>query len=320
MKLEVLHVPDCQNLAPMLDRLGQATDMPVSTRVIDTDAEAARFGMAGSPTLLIDGVDPFSSTGNGAESTCTVSCRLYRDETGRIVPAPSIEQLRAAIRSADQQQPATPTGVLSAWRARALPLDPVEKAVHQAILRTFATTGQPPTSNDLDTVIAAGAGSDVTATLVALHTADAIRLAPNGQIAVAYPFSATPTRHRVRVGDHATGVDVYAMCAIDALGIASMLDQDTLIESVDTTTDQAITVTSTGGHTRWEPATAMVFVGADAGGGSSADCCCDYLNFFTDHQTAKAWTIAHPHIPGQILDPADAEDLATRLFGHLLAD
>jgi hypothetical protein len=31
-----------------------------------------------------------------------------------------------------------------------------------------------------------------------LHEVDAIRLAPDGQIAVAYPFSSTPTRRPVR--------------------------------------------------------------------------------------------------------------------------
>jgi hypothetical protein len=97
MRLEILHVPDCPNLAPMLDRLGQATDLPVSARVIDTEADAARFGMAGSPTLLIDGRDPFSATDAGEEYACTLSCRLYRDETGRLAPAPSVEQLRTAI-------------------------------------------------------------------------------------------------------------------------------------------------------------------------------------------------------------------------------
>ncbi|GAB2656504.1 alkylmercury lyase family protein [Kribbella swartbergensis] len=315
MKLEVLHVPDCPNLGPMLDRLGQVTDLPVSTRVIDSDADAARFGMAGSPTLLIDGRDPFSAMEGG----WSVSCRLYRDEAGRIVSAPSVEQLRAAI--AGRGEPATPAGVLSAWRARALPLDPVEKAVHQAILRAFATTGRPPSAGELDTVIVAGgAGPSVAATLDALHAADAIRLAPDGQIAVAYPFSAVPTRHRVHIGDQATGVDVYAMCAIDALGIGPMLGEDTLIESVDTTTNQAITVTTTGGHSRWEPDTAVVFVGADGRGGPSADCCCDYLNFFTDLRTANAWTTTHPDIPGHVLDQAAAEALATRLFGHLLVD
>lgn len=52
MKLEILHVPDCPNLPPLLKRLAEVTDLPVTTRVIDTDADAARFRMAGSPTLL----------------------------------------------------------------------------------------------------------------------------------------------------------------------------------------------------------------------------------------------------------------------------
>jgi hypothetical protein len=63
----------------------------------------------------------------------------------------------------------------------------------------------------------------------------------------------------------------------------------------------------------------VVFIGADAGGGPSADCFCDYLNFFADQDAAQTWTSAHPRVPGQITDQADAEDLAVRLFGHLLA-
>jgi hypothetical protein len=310
MKLEVLHVPDCPNLPPMLQRLAEVTDLPVTTRVIDTDADAARFGMAGSPTLLIDWVDPFTTPG---DCECGVSCRLYRDQNGRIIAAPSAEQLRDALTAVSR--PAAPGEVLSAWRTRAEPLDPVEKAVQQAILRSFATTGHPPAAAELD-VVPADSGRTTGEVLNALHQVDAIRLAPDGQIAVAYPFSATPTRHRVRIGDQ---VDVYAMCAVDALGMAPMLDQDTLIESVDMTTGQPVTVTTTGGHTRWEPAGAVVFIGADAGGGPSADCCCDYLNFFTDQAAAQAWTTSHPQIPGQILNQTEAEGLGARLFGHLLA-
>jgi hypothetical protein len=99
MKLEVLHIPDCPNLPPLLERLAAVTDLPVTTRVIDSDNEAAEFGMAGSPTLLINGVDPFAT---GDDGDCGVSCRLYRDQDGRIVPAPSVEQLRHAITAAGQ--------------------------------------------------------------------------------------------------------------------------------------------------------------------------------------------------------------------------
>lgn len=83
MKLEVLHVTDCPNLEPMLDRLSQATDLPIDIREVTTDEEAATVGMNGSPTLLVDGVDPFASP---EECASGVSCRLYRDREGRIVP------------------------------------------------------------------------------------------------------------------------------------------------------------------------------------------------------------------------------------------
>jgi len=321
MRLEVLHVADCPNLAPVLERLAEVTDLPVVTRMIETDADAVRFGMAGSPTLLIDGADPFAESDH---CECGVSCRLYRDPAGRIVGAPSVEQLREAITMAGQfqstahgrGQPSPAGEVLSAWRARALPLDPVEKATHQAILRMFATTGRPPASGDLDAVVV-GSGRSTAEVLAALHDVDAIRLAPTGEVAVAYPFSATPTRHRVRIDDR---VDVYAMCAIDALGVSAMLGQDTVIDSVDVTTGRAVHVTMSGDRAVWDPAEAVVFIGADAGGGPSVDSCCDYLNFFADRAAAEAWATSHPHVPGQILDQAGAEQLGARLFQPLLAN
>lgn len=313
MRLEVLHVTDCPNLQPMLDRLAEATDLVVETREVTTDTEASALGMNGSPTLLIDGIDPFASADQCA---CGVSCRLYRDPEGRVVPAPSVDQLRDALaETAPGRVTAAPGEVLSAWRHRAVPLDPAEKAVHQQILRTFAATGRPPAPSDLAT-LTAGGGRPSSEVLSALHTADAIRLDADGSIEVAYPFSARPTRHRVRIAGR---VEVYAMCAVDALGISAMLNRDTRIESVDVNSGDPVNVTMTSQGSTWEPRQAVVFVGATAGGGPSSECCCDYLNFFTDQASARAWTTSHPHIPGQILDQTEAVDLGVQLFQPLLA-
>lgn len=307
--LEVLHVPDCPNLAQLLERLREVTAAPVITREVGSEAEAVALGMAGSPTLLVNGTDPFAAL-DGRE--CGLSCRLYRDAGGQLVPAPSVSQLREAIAAAGS----APAEVLSEWRTSARRLSSVERAVHQAILRGFANTGRPPRSGDLDQVTV-GTGRSTAEVLESLHALDAIRLAPDSLIAVAYPFSAAPTRHRVRINDL---IDVYAMCAIDALGIGAMLGADTRIDSVDATSGRPVSVTmAADGGADWQPTTAVVFIGADAGGGPSADVCCDYLNFFTDHAAAAAWTSAHPHIPGQILSQAEAEDLGAALFGPLLA-
>ena len=83
MHVTVLAVPGCPHLPVLDDRLTEALDglpaVTVSSQLIATEEEAARCGMHGSPTILIDGLDPFAEPGQPA----SVSCRLYRDRDGR---------------------------------------------------------------------------------------------------------------------------------------------------------------------------------------------------------------------------------------------
>lgn len=105
LELTVLTVPDCPNEAVLRARLARAlTEHPgavVTSRVIDDAAEAARWGMHGSPTLLINGVDVFAAPG----TTAGVSCRLHRDDTGSTGGAPSVAALREALRHATGPRP-----------------------------------------------------------------------------------------------------------------------------------------------------------------------------------------------------------------------
>jgi hypothetical protein len=101
MRVDVLVVPDCPNGPVVIERLAQALDgrgdVQVATRVIETVEQADQWGMHGSPTVLVDGRDPFATPG----STASVSCRLYQDEAGRAQGAPSLARLRQAL---DEQQ------------------------------------------------------------------------------------------------------------------------------------------------------------------------------------------------------------------------
>src|SRR2546427_4302310 len=97
MQLTVLAVPDCPHAPVLKDRLvtvldGQAGVL-VSHQVISDEGAAAQYGMHGSPTLLIDGADPFAEPGQPP----SMSCRLHRDENGQLSGAPSVGQLRQAI-------------------------------------------------------------------------------------------------------------------------------------------------------------------------------------------------------------------------------
>ncbi len=325
MRLRILHVPDCPNVALLDERLsdllGERPGIEVVREVVDTGDDAAAAGMAGSPTLLVDGVDPFAEPGQAP----SLSCRLYPDETGRLDRAPSAARLRRALHldphpaasSAEEidARPAPATAV-ARRRSKTAPSDPAERRLHQAILRAFAAGGRPPDPAELGRH-AAMDSTTVDDLLLRLHRDDLIRLDSAGAIAVAYPFAGMPGRHRVRIRG---GAEVYAMCAVDALGISAMLDADTTVTSTDPIGFEPITVRTTDGHTTWSPGTAVVVVATRADEGPSAEYCCSTINFFVSPRTAETWTAAHPELRAEILDAEDGERLGRRLFGSLLHD
>ena len=97
MRVRVLSVPGCPNVALLAVRLalvlaGRA-DVRVEHELVDDADQAYRIGMGGSPTLLVDGRDPFEVPGQ----VPSVGCRLYWDADGGPHGAPSVPQLRAAL-------------------------------------------------------------------------------------------------------------------------------------------------------------------------------------------------------------------------------
>jgi len=321
MRITVLTVPDCPNGPVVEERITAALDgraAEVELVEVHEQADASRWGMTGSPTVLLDGVDPFAVDG----AVPSVSCRIYRSG-GRTDGAPSVAELRQALTDAGLPQPAhedccqtdplDPIG--RGGRGRLAPAERGLRAVQQAVLRHFAATGRAPEPAVLEPV-AAAAGRTAREVLAELDGEDFLTLEEAGQVRAAYPFSAVPTPHRVQV---AGGTQVWSMCAIDALGISAMLGQDTVISSSDPVNGENVTVTSTGGTTVWEPASAVVFVGRRCFSGPAAAVCCDAVNFFTGRASATTWSKRHPDVPGDIVGQARAEELGWRTFGPLLA-
>jgi hypothetical protein len=100
MELTLLTVPACPNAAIFEERLAAVLagrpGVVVRRREVADELEAAEAGMCGSPTLLIDGVDPFGTPGQAPG----LSCRLYRDAAGQPAGAPPVEALRRALEQA----------------------------------------------------------------------------------------------------------------------------------------------------------------------------------------------------------------------------
>jgi hypothetical protein len=195
--------------------------------------------------------------------------------------------------------------------------DPL-RVFHQRLLGAFLTGTGPP---DIPVVagLAAELGLDPRAALAALAAADLVHTGPaTGSIAVAYPFSGRPTPFRVEL---AGGPAVFAMCAVDALGIPQMLRRDGRISSVDPTSGQPITVEVHAGVWRFQPATTVVLSGRTADGDAcdtAADWCCPYVNFHTDREAADTYRRAHPGMASQLFDQAEAVKTARWAFGGLL--
>lgn len=93
----MLTVPGCPNAAIFEERLAAALPgypgTVVRRREVADEREAAEAGMHGSPTLLVDGVDPFAAPGQ----VPSLSCRLYRDAAGHTEGAPPVDVLRRVL-------------------------------------------------------------------------------------------------------------------------------------------------------------------------------------------------------------------------------
>jgi hypothetical protein len=80
--------------------VAEGLDATIGYQRIDRHESAIEHGFRGSPTVLIDGVDPFAD----GDAPCGISCRIYETEIGQ-AGSPTIDQLRAAI--AAEKRPET---------------------------------------------------------------------------------------------------------------------------------------------------------------------------------------------------------------------
>ena len=159
--------------------------------------------------------------------------------------------------------------------------------LHARILTAIATTGQPPTpeqvedwADQLDLDAAPALRTLADAELIFLGSSASTARGTNvPAVTGGVPFAAAgTTAHRVQITE---GPEVTANCAVDALGIPAMIGRDVEIHSTDPLSRKPVSATSHGGQWTFEPATAVVFVGSNASPSSRlTESCCPVINFF----------------------------------------
>ena len=86
----------CPHWKTTRDRLIEVLgDETLAFQRVETQEEAERIGFIGSPTILLNGVDPFAA----ADAPFGLACRIYVHADGS-VGAPTLDDIRSAVAQA----------------------------------------------------------------------------------------------------------------------------------------------------------------------------------------------------------------------------
>lgn len=205
------------------------------------------------------------------------------------------------------------------WQAKLAELPAPTRQLYDAIRQTFLTQGSPPDQPQLRAA-ATAAGVDLARGLADLTARDLLVAdAATGRVSAAYPFSGTPTAHQVTIED---GPTVYAMCAVDAIGIPFMVDRAVTVASREPTSGEPIRlhIEPTTGQVVADPVGVVVFVGSTGGGGAACERACPFVNFFRSEEAVTHYRATHPELDGRTLSLPETVEASKRLFGNRSQD
>jgi hypothetical protein len=190
--------------------------------------------------------------------------------------------------------------------------------VWRTVLELFARSGRAPSLHEIGEET--GRSAENLRTLVAdLQAHDLLGTNPAGDVVLyAYPFTGEQTEHRVQLH----GRKLYAVCAIDALGVAGMSRTDVIIESSCRACGSRIAITTTQAGkslSHAQPANTVVWYDLAYSGCAAASCCRSIAFFCSDAQLQR-WLSTHdPQPRGYPLTLDEALEVGQALFGPVLA-
>ena len=199
-------------------------------------------------------------------------------------------------------------------------LGPKEAAVWQHVLAMYPLLGRAPKRQKIADALERESLRDLQAVLERLHALDLLGMTSQSlDIQYAYPFSSVPTNHVVTFLNWPTAKPVYAMCAVDALGIPFMFKKDAAIRSSCPHCDHPIVIEVRSGRiVSRDQANTVVWVGDDRTECAAASVC-PTLNFFCSSAHVEAWRNGNLKKHGLILSLGEALFVGRGLFEDLLS-
>lgn len=223
---------------------------------------------------------------------------------------------RAAARQALHGRKAARAGLLDRWASR---LEADEDLVWRTVLRLYGVRGRPP---EFAEIVAEAGMSHERAVLLLdkLQERDLIALDDaGGRIRLAYPFTESATRHRVELNGH----DFYALCAVDALGVADMYRSDTATSSQCHCCGETIHVRTTAEGRALAsilPPNSLVWYDFSYGGSAAVSCCPAIVFFCSDEHLQRWLNNQTPQRSGIRLNVDEALQVGRAIFGPVLVE
>jgi hypothetical protein len=297
MDITIVHVADCPHVDLARRRLDAALDQvglhaTIHQRLVTSDHDTATAGLRGSPTILIDGHDPFDDD----NETTGLACRLYRTEAGAD-GAPSVPDLVEALRRHGRRSPLE----------RPLSDDLAHEIRWAAFERV--RTGHAITTSELAEQLGAPP-EKIAVALDELERAGLIERAPTDAIVGGHGLTLTPTRHHLVLD----GIALHTWCALDAIGIPAALDTDAEITTPCGWCDRPLTLTVHTGTP--EPAADMVLWLPRDPCTNVRQQFCPHANLHCDRDHLDRWRARAGEPSGDVLTVADATSLGRDWWGQ----
>lgn len=172
-------------------------------------------------------------------------------------------------------------------------LTPSESKTLGAIFKAILEFGRAPTIEELGLSLKKS-DNETARVLDKLEKKDLlVRREGTQEIVSIYPLSLAPTKHKILLED---GKKLFAMCAVDALGVPNMFNRIVKIVSRCEWCKQKITIEIKNGEVLKKSHPHILIWSPKREETPAAETCCPMVNFFCSKEHLKEWEDRNPDL------------------------